>query len=116
MTASELYEALQGVPAEALCVTIRYYPNPSADGWWVPDNVATPMPIAHAAALQRDAMTEWLYLNDRNGMFGRVVWFAEKWSVRIDSDRNPPGGFSFHPTRLHALAAACKYVKEQEGK
>lgn len=107
MTAAELHAALRGVPAEALCGTIRY----NAAGWC--DESSCSVPDDHAAALQRDAMTEWLYANDKSAWF-RISRQGDEWAVMIDRTDTTPGGYAFVPTRLHALAAACRYVAEQK--
>jgi len=107
MTARELFDLIEGLPAEALCGTIRYSPNHLA---WFRDGADKTQDMsgmfdAHAEALQRDAMTEWLHRKAQ--YLVPEYWHHgthESWS--ITKDRR---GESY-PTRTHALAAACRYV------
>lgn len=115
MTAAEVFTAIQGVPAECLCRTIRYADN---EVWINP--CYNHVPSAHAAALHRDAMVEWLLSKRQIGQMTDVAFHdddrvkAKGWTAwETDGE-----GF-WHkiqdelPTRLHALAAACKYVAGQ---
>jgi hypothetical protein len=97
MTATELFEALKGVPEEALCKTIRYHPVGCA--WY--GNMGQVLDD-HAAALQRDAMTEWLcgFGDVRFGAIGDLFRVSIPCTL-IDYNAS---------TRIHALAAACRYA------
>jgi len=109
MNANELFDLIEGLPAEALCGTIEY--DPLLNGWYlsIGHNFADfKITVAHAEALQRDAMTEWLYA------IGYQCWpehwdhgTHKSWSINIDRR----GGS--YPTRTHALAAACRFVAGQ---
>lgn len=109
MTAKELHEALQGVPEEALCQTIRYLPSL---GWSGKDGRAIWSP--HAAALQRDAMTEWLSLNEIDSQTAVICTDIPDdgtWGVYFCCGHGNAKWLALdYPTRLHALAAACRYV------
>jgi len=105
MTARELFDIIEGLPAEALCGTIRL----GSHRWFDLDGNA--IDDDHAEALQRDALTE--YIHRKAQYLVPEYWHHgthESWS--ITKDRR---GESY-PTRTHALAAACRFVKEQEGK
>ena len=104
MTATELLEALQGVPDEAKCRTIRY----NVAGWF--DEFSCCVSDDHAAALQRDAMVEYLHRADHNALMPEFLHDdvdGLHWSI----DTNVMSGC--YPTGLHALAAACRYVAGQ---
>jgi hypothetical protein len=113
MTATELFEALKGVPKAALCKTIRYVPDErgAVPFWeftdtnnWYGEEVI--LQTDHAAALQRDAMTEWLcgFGDVRFGAIGNLFRVSIPCTL-IDYNAS---------TRLHALAAACRFVAENK--
>ena len=107
MTAKELYEALQGVPEDALCGTISFSEWPCKVWTDGKDREISP---DHAAALQRDRMSEYLH---RHAQYLLPEYWHhgthESWS--ITKDRR---GESY-PTRPQALAAAVRYVAGQKG-
>lgn len=106
MTATELFEALRGVPAEALCGTIRYLPG--ASGEWVTELSYDQLDPDHAAALQRDSMCEWISLHSGDDVWPVLMHLGGETYWSIDDDEH-------YPTRLHALCAACRYVAAQGG-
>jgi len=114
MTASELFYLIKELPAEAVCGTIRL----GSHRWFDLDGNA--IDDAHAEALQRDAMTEWLetiddthpYLTIRAGREVAGDKLAVVWCVYLLEDHEDQFVGSY-PTRTHALAAACRYVAGQ---
>jgi len=118
MNANELFDLIERLPAEAKCGTIRYSPNHLA---WFRDGAdkhrdMSGMLDAHAEALQRDAMCEWL---DRTGVpvcvsidksNGAERWIAGEVVVAYGYTNT----IGTYPTRTHALAAACRYVAGKE--
>jgi hypothetical protein len=121
MTATELFEALKGVPEEALCKTLTFNSN-SITQWWEDSRQHPTRNFNHdieddiAAALQRDAMTEWLdkWQNANVQWSPRVLWLANErsWWAVMEFDRSGCDTIGQYPTRLHALAAACRFVAE----
>jgi len=108
MTAKELFDLIEGLPPEALCGTIHYSPDHLA---WFRDGAdksqdMSGMLDAHAEALQRDALTDWL------------MWKTHKvlMLVALSDSVYLRNGMHFEtnaPTRTHALAAAVRYVAGQ---
>jgi len=111
MTARELFDLIEGLPAEAKCGTIFYQSDlwfssldRNDNGGW--ESLST----AHAEALQRDAITDWLYQNGHSVMLPVLhsdrTWGVH-WHIAIAISGNR------FPTRTHALAAAVRYVAGQ---
>lgn len=100
MTATELLEALRGVPSEALCGTISFAEWPCKVWTDGKDREISP---DHAAALQRDSMCEWISLHSGDDVWPVLMHLGGETYWSIDDDEH-------YPTRLHALAAACRYV------
>lgn len=121
MTARDIYDAIQGVPAEALCEGIGYCDE--TDTWRFLPSLAVPLCDDRAAALQRDAM--WLWLENDSGWFDSDGNACEAfvrlrhdddslWAFMVDGDACEV--ISLHDTALLALAAAVRYVAGQKGK
>jgi len=104
MTATELFEALHGLPSEATCGTIHYRVND--DRWFARCDTARPQVVGiatdHAAALQRDALTDYLC---RIGTIHIKTW-PDGCAVSVPQTFSEAHGTS----RTLALIAAVRYV------
>jgi hypothetical protein len=116
MKATELFEALKGVPEAAIAAHVGY--DVDAGVWmYLPPSLAFDdldgyeLDPSTAAALQRDAMWLWLESNpDPTPISVRSGWEHGKltcWCVYEDQVFH-----SSHATPTEAFAAACRFVAE----
>lgn len=121
MTAKELFEALQGVPEDAIAPHVGY--DAENDTWmYLPPSLAWndldghKIEPDHAAALQRDSM--WLWLNKRSvdvHVRQSHCHYGETWAVMNSDVYGYSTTDSLHKSALAALASACRYVAGQKG-
>ena len=116
MNAREIQQALEGVAAECLDKDLKYN-NVYAPKWVNEDRLM--VNDSHAAKIQCDSMVEWLMANGAKFVsFDPPRKNSEGESMyNLVGIGQPRGGYIVMeeyvaPTRLEALAKACKAMKE----